>query len=490
MRESGWVRWALAAALIAGCGRAEQEGATATGGATTDTDAVRAGAGAGGESPTSGGSAATGGGFGSGGTTIAGGATGEGSASPCSAKQSDPAVFCVTSPCLVSRVTQFSCEANAGAFTLALGAESSELGFAAYAANASAWQFEVATWKHDALTRSVATGVELGWVLASPAGLRRIGKAGGNVSWLHDDLTLGDSIAVPEGLIHDVWLDANEVAHFLVVGEAGLEVASSDGTIHHIAERSYAFQRLTPTTPVGVIAAEQGQFRSDADTTFRLLHWDLAGGTANVLASFESEPPVATFAQAEGSRALSLDTYGAGSVNPAGLGARSAKRLLFLNDAGESSHAWQNNLTPFACSGAYTAYAPDICKTTTRTQASSDGSPIGLHAVARTQDGSLWLARLSGPVDSICGWSSINACIETIPCSCAERQSDDYRLELALYRAPDFVVPEHRVRVPIPTVDASLVMKSRGSTLSIVVGNRLSNGTSVTWFEVETTPPR
>ncbi len=489
MRESGWVRWALAAALFAGCGRAEQDGATATGGANTDTDAVRAGAGAGGESLASGGSAATGGDFGSGGTATAGGA-GEGSASPCRVKQSDPASFCVTWPCLVSRVTQFDCDANAGAFTLALGAESSELGFSAYAANARAWQFEVATWRRDALTRSVATGVELGWVLASPAGPRRIGKVGSNVSWLRDDLTLGDPIAVPEGLIQDVWLDANDVAHFLVVREGDLDVASSDGTSHHIAERAHGFQRLTPTTPVGVIAAEQGQFQSDAETSFRLLHWDLAGGPPNVLASFESEPPIATFAQAEGSRALSLDTYAAGSVNPAGLAARSAKRLLFLNDAGEATHAWQSNLTPFACSGAYTAYAPDICKTTTRTQTSNDGSPIGLHAIAQTRDGSLWLARLSGPVESVCGWASLNACIETIPCSCAERQSDNYRLELALYRAPDFVVPTHRVKVPIPTVDASLVMKSLGNTLSIVVGNRLSDGTSVTWFEVETTPPR
>ena len=123
MRKSGWVRWALAAALFAGCGRAEQDAATATGGANTDTDAVRAGAGAGGESLASGGSAATGGDFGSGGTATAGGAGG-GSASPCSVKQSDPASFCITWPCLVSRVTQFDCDANAGAFTLALGKES------------------------------------------------------------------------------------------------------------------------------------------------------------------------------------------------------------------------------------------------------------------------------------------------------------------------------------------------------------------------------
>ncbi|HET9932730.1 MAG TPA: hypothetical protein VFQ35_18630, partial [Polyangiaceae bacterium] len=236
---------------------------------------------------------------------------------------------------------QLKCAGSVGAPSLALDAESSELGFSAYSKSANAWQFEVAERKPDELRRAVAKGIELGWVFATPEGYRHIGSAGTSLSWLGDDFGPSEPIAVAGGsAIQDVWVDANGVAHFLVSRTDGLNVESSDGTSHHIADRLLQYQRLTPTTPVGVIAAEQGQFTSETDTTFRLLGWEL-GGEAKVLASVEGEAPVATFAQAEGSRAITFDTYGPRTNVPNGPMVASARRLLFVNEDGSVGHAWE-----------------------------------------------------------------------------------------------------------------------------------------------------
>lgn len=286
-------------------------------------------------------------------------------------------------------------------------------------------------------------------------------------------------------------LDARGVVHFLIArtidGVSKLDIVASNGEERHVLDGIVAGAKLVAAEPIGVVYVQQ-PVRNAQDPPQYLLRWD-EGVAPTVLAEFDEQSVPAQLAVAPWGTAVSLDFRGVelSAVAPGALGlGPAAENLLFMTGGGASQRAWTSAAQTFQCAGQYTAYNPDVCSSKTRSATRGDSAPLGVHALASASDGSVWLARLSGSLETSCRWLSMNGCFETLPCDCREVSRNDYFLSLSLYRAPDFGAPVLVVDAPGHTQEASLVMTSKGDRLSIVAANFRQYASKVWWFDVNT----
>lgn len=474
----------ILASSLAGCGHAERS-------ASAGHEPGLGGAGLGGA-----GLGGAGGASGSGNApTETGGATAlppDSSSSPCRATERAPVELCVGAACPLTRALELTCTWSSSAFSLALDAEKSLLAFSAQRDSAGTTELSLIDWQADGAVLNGVAGIGAGQVLAGPSGIARLAWIDKQPYWLNERNEPGEAIQLPTAAaVQDVLLDAQGVAHFLITqvidNAPTLDIVASNGETRHVLDGVVASAKLVAAESVGVVYVELAGQNTGGEGPPRVLRWN-ESSEPTVLAEFDQQALPAKLSVVPWGSAASLDFHAQeltsfpGSGNPG----QAAQDLLFMTGSGSAQRAWAAAVQPFPCAGQYTAYAPDICSSKTRSAARGDSAPLGVHALASTSDGSVWLARLSGSLDSTCRWVSMNACFETLPCDCREVLSNTYALSLSLYRAPDFGVPALVVRAPAGAQEATLVMASHGERLSIVTSTAQRYDSKVWWLDVNT----
>lgn len=441
-------------------------------------------AGSGGALAGSGGAIATSGGIG--GSTGAGGRTALGGAAnalPCTMTARDVAPFCIdANNCALTQVNEIACRRDASQLSLALASSAAWLGFSGELDSSGTRAFIVGGLGDAGRSLERVASTEHGRVFSNGETLAGVAWQGMDAHWLDANAELADPIALPSGTVWDVALGTASRAHFLMAqtieNATSFDVVTSDGELTHVYDGAMRDARLISADPLAVAYAIDAP-SVDGGATTRLFRSE-PPAEAQLIAEIPQQPRFGRLSTAPNGSALAFDLMDSiGGSNPTAAG------LVFV-DADGVHDAWRALLKPSSCHGQYTAYNPDICKSDVSYESLGESSLLGLHALTTTSDGNVWLARLSGSLETRCSWVSVSGCFETLPCDCRRKRADEFVFSLALYRAPNFDVPLLTLGAPGRTSAAELAMTSLGTRIAIAVSNRRAYDSKIFWLELDT----